>query len=118
MAPRISVANQAVLDEFEFEFAEPPSKQATRLSKYDAIWEAARKVAMAYPGNALRVRQYNTSASAYNDAKAINNSEHRHFKDGKTNWTAVAAKTVDEDGNVVMNDNGNPLFDLYLTYSE
>lgn len=103
--PRLAKAVEQVVDNFGFEFSEPPPKQDTRRGKHDDRFEAAREVAMRYPGKTLKVITYNSASNAYNVAKSINNSEHRIFPDGNTNWTAVAGKDGDN-------------YALWLTYRE
>ena len=81
-----------VVDEFGFEFSEPPAKTEQRKGKHDDRYVAARKVCQAHPGKALKVIEYNSPSNAYNYAKAINNGEHRLFKEDYQAWTADAGK--------------------------
>lgn len=114
MAPRLTKAQSELMEQFGFEFTAPPERTNTRASKYDDLWIAARTVAMAQPGTTLKVRVYNNPSAAYNDAKAINNSNHRQFKDDGQNWVAVAAKSDAEND---VDEDGEPLFAVYLTYN-
>ncbi|HET7713330.1 MAG TPA: hypothetical protein VFK94_02745 [Patescibacteria group bacterium] len=107
---RLSKADEEALESFGFEFAEPPEKEDSRRSRYDEMWAAAKTLCEKNPGKSLKVRSYNNASTAYNDAKAINNAEHRMFSDGEpADWTAVAVKNTE-----VLNDKDEPTYDLYL----
>lgn len=108
---RLNKTQQDILSNFGFVVSEPPERTATRSSKYDDMWEAAKKFLESSPGVTIKVRVYANPSAAYSDAKKINNGEHRHFKDG-TVWTAVASKTEDE-----FDEDGNPLYGVWLTYT-
>lgn len=110
---RITKASQDILDSFGFEVGEAPEKDTSRRSKYDDMWEAARKFCESNPGVTIKVRTYTNPSAAYNDAKSINNGEHRHFSDGAA-WRAVAAKS---DNEADVTEDGKPLFAIWLTYT-
>jgi hypothetical protein len=116
MAPRITKASQEILDTFGFEISEPPEKDNSRVSKYDPRWDAARTFLMENPGRTIKVRTYPSASAAYSDAKAINNGDHRKFKGESKNWTAVSAKSDNEDD--VNETTGERLYALWLTYNE
>jgi hypothetical protein len=109
--PRLTNADNELLTEFGFEFEEPPEKSSVRRSRYDDLWTAAKALCERFPDRSLKVRHYNNASTAYNDAKSINNGDHRMFADAESvsDWTAVAVRN-DE----VLNDKDEPTFDLYL----
>jgi hypothetical protein len=90
--PRLNKTDEKVMEEFGFQFSSPPENAGTRSSRYDEMWEAARNVCMKFPGQSLLVITYDKPSQPYNTAKAINNGEHRSFKDDSASWTAVARK--------------------------
>lgn len=98
--PRLGKDDTQVVDEFGFEFSEPPEKGGPRRSKYDERWDKARDLLMKFPGRTLKVISYDKQSQPYNIARAINNGEHRAFADDAKDWTAVAGKDFyeDEDG--------------------
>lgn len=110
--PRLNKAQQEVIDSFGFEFSEPPEKSGTRSSKYDELFGAARELLMQHPGRTLKVVTYDKQSQPYNIARAINNGEHRAFKDDAADWLAVAGKDhiEDEEGNVTER------WSVWLTY--
>lgn len=112
--PRLSKADETVLNEFEFEFSEPPDKYGPRRSKNDERFSAARAICMKYPGKTLKVTSYDKQSQPYNIARAINNGEHRIFEgDNEKDWLAVAGKDFYED------DEGNEVerYSVWLTYN-
>lgn len=108
---RMTKASQEILDTFGFEVGEAPEKDNSRRSKYDEMWEAARTFCEGNPHTTIKVRTYSNASAAYSDAKAINNGEHRHFKDG-AQWQAVAAKSETDTA-----EDGTHLHALWLTYN-
>jgi hypothetical protein len=111
---RLTKASQEILDTFGFVVSEAPEKDTSRASKYDPLWDAARTFLMANPGVTIKVRTYPSASAAYTDAKAINNGDHRKFKNEQANWTAVSTKSDDEAD---VNDDGERLYALWLTYT-
>jgi len=113
MAPRLNQTDTKVVESYGFEFAEPPEQEGTRRSRYDEMWSAAKELCLKFPGQTLKVRNYNNASTAYNEAKSINNGEHRMFipEEGHdaNEWTAKAVKNTE-----VLNDKGEPSFDMYL----
>lgn len=106
--PRLSKADEALIDQFDFEIGEPPERERTRTSKHAERFAAARTVAMKVPGKSLKVLTYPQASSAYSQAKAINNGENRLFKDDFQDWKAVAALDPQE-GN-------EKAYSVWLTY--
>lgn len=106
---RLNKTQERLLEEFGFTVETPPEKDTSRRSKWDATWEAARDFCASSVGTTIRVRSYTNASMSYAEAKAINNGEHRHFKDDGSKWTAVASKTdeVDEDD--------KPVYAIWLT---
>jgi len=90
--PRLAKADEKVMSDFGFQFSAPPESAGTRASKYDEMWEAARSICLKFPKQTLMVTSYDKQSQPYNIAKAINNGEHRSFKDDSASWTAVARK--------------------------
>lgn len=107
---RLTSADEKALEEFGFVFEEPPEGEATRRSRYDPMWAAAKVLCEKNVGKSLKVRSYNNASTAYNDAKAINNGEKKQFEGEADQWTAVAVKN-DE----VLNEKDEPTYDLYLS---
>lgn len=100
--PRQPKHVESAVNEFGFEFSEPPARSNTRRGKHFERWEAARRVAEANPGKSLKVLTYNQPSSAYTTAKQINNDEHRQFTDAEKGerWLAVAGPDgTDENPN-------------------
>lgn len=95
--PRLNKGDQAVVDEFGFEFSEPPERANTRRGKHFERWEKAKEVAQKYPGNSLKVLTFNQASSAYSTAKQINNNEHRQFENDPQVWVAVAGPDATEE---------------------
>lgn len=115
MAPRLNKAQSELLEKFGFEISTPPERDNTRRSKYDETWEAAKGLLESMPGVQIKVRTYTNASAAYADAKAINNGEHRHFKNEGEKWLAIGTKTEDETW--TDNDgNEQPLYAVWLTY--
>lgn len=110
--PRLTNAERKSAEAFGFEFTAPPERESSRSSRYDEMWDAARALCESNPGTSLKVRTYGSSSGAYAEAKAINNSEHRKFKDG-SKWVAVAAPSTNEEE---VDEEGHALTALYLTY--
>lgn len=115
MAPRLNKSQTETLEKFGFEVSAPPERDTSRRSKYDEMWEAAKELLQTMPGQAVKIRNYTNASAAYQEAKAINNGEHRHFKNEGNKWTAVGTKTEDfevaEDGTEV------PLYGIWLTFN-
>lgn len=88
---RLSKADAAILEQFEFEFSAPPERDRSRKGKHHARWEAARALCEKNPEQTLKVMEYRNQGSAYQTAKQINNGEHKVFSHDAGNWTAVAA---------------------------
>lgn len=115
---RLNKADEDAIAEFGFAFEEPPDVASTRRSRYDDMWDAARNLCVKNPSKSLKVRSYNNASTAYNDAKAINNGEHRMFvPDPETGesasaWLAVAVKNAE-----VLNEKNEPTYDLYLKHN-
>lgn len=108
---RLTKASEALLETFGFVVETPPERDNTRRSKWDEVWEAAKQFCETNVGQTIRVRSYTNASMSYSDAKAINNREHRHFKDEvPLAWTAVAAKTDEVD------DDDKPVYAIWLTY--
>lgn len=114
--PRLTKAQTEIVDNFGFRFEAVPSKELTRVSKYDDLWTSARELLMAHPGQSVMVREYNQASAAYMDAAAINNGEHRSFKENGA-WAAIAV--VNHDRKVTGPRTGKTTYgyDLYLTYT-
>lgn len=112
---RLNKSQTETLEKFGFTVSEPPEREATRRSKYDELWEAAKAFLESAPGVTIKVRNYTNASAAYADAKAINNGEHRHFKDEGAKWLAVGTKTEDE---VYEDTDGDeqPYYGVWLTY--
>lgn len=99
MPPKIRKADETLAEQYGFEISTPPEKAQTRKSKYDEVWAAARKFTMRNPGVTIKVRSdYGSLSNAYNNAKEINNGEHRAFSDDSSTFTAVAGKDTDAEG--------------------
>lgn len=115
MAPRLNKSQSETLEKFGFEISTPPERDTSRRSKYDEMWEAAKALLETMPGVAVKVRNYTNASAAYQEAKAINNGEHRHFKNEGNKWTAVGTKTdeveTDDEGNEVA------VYGIWLTYN-
>ena len=111
--PRLNQTDTKVAESFGFAFEEPPAQDGARRSRYDEMWTAAKELCEKFPGQTLKVRSYNNASTAYNDAKGINNGDHRMFtvEEGHdaTEWTAKAVKNAE-----VLNEKGEPTFDMYL----
>lgn len=115
MAPRLNKSQTETLEKFGFEISTPPEKDNSRRSKYDEMWEAAKALLETMPGTQIKVRTYTNASASYAEAKAINNGEHRHFKNEGEKWLAIGTKTEDETW---TDDDGNehPLYAVWLTY--
>ena len=113
-SPRLTKASQEVVDTFGFVFGDPPERDLTRRSKYDPMWEAVKTLLLAHPNQSVKVRTYTNASAAYQEAKAINNGEHRHFKDEGSKWTAVGTKSDDEND---VDEEGNVLYAIWLEYT-
>jgi hypothetical protein len=111
--PRTSKTDEKVMSEYGFEFSTPPENSGTRASKYDELFEAARELCLKFPGQSLKVVTYEKQSQPYNIAKAINNGEHRSFKDDAADWVAVARKIETE-----VEDSDEPKVEwaVWLTY--
>ena len=107
--PRLGKQDEKVVEEFGFEFSAPPENAGTRVSKLDERWEAARALCLKFPGQTLKVISYDKPSQPYNIAKAVNNGEHRSFKDDAASWTAVARKEEIEGD--------EPVWSVWLTYN-
>jgi hypothetical protein len=112
---RLTKASQEILDTFGFVVSEAPEKGTSRKSKYDELWDAARNFLTSNPGVTIKVRTYPSASAAYTDSKAINNGDHRKFKNEQKSWTAVATKSDDEAD---VKKDGERLYALWLTYNE
>lgn len=112
--PRLAKADQSLVDDFQFEFSTPPESAGTRTSKLDERWEAARTLCLKFPGQTLKVISYDKPSQPYNLAKAINNGEHRSFKNDATSWTAVARKELVIDPE---SEEEVPQWSVWLTYN-
>lgn len=113
--PRLGKTDQTTVEEFGFEFSTPPENAGTRTSKLDERWEAARELCLKFPGQSLKVISYEKQSQPYNIAKAINNGEHRSFKDDAADWTAVARKeTVTDPEN---EEETVEQYSVWLTYN-
>lgn len=104
--PKIKQNDATLAETLGLEFGTPPERTATRRSKHDERWNAARDLAAKYPGQSLRVLTYKQASQPYSIAKAINNGQHRYFTDNDDMvlYKAVAAKN--EDGS----------YSVWLTY--
>ena len=111
--PRTSKADDKVLEEYGFEFSAPPETNRTRSSKFDELFEAARELCMKFPKQSLKVVTYDKQSQPYNIAKAINNGEHRSFKDDSADWVAVARKVEVESED---SDEPKVEWSVWLTY--
>lgn len=113
-APRLNKTDQGLAESFGFEFSTPPENAGTRTSKYDERFEAARTLCLKFPGQSLKVVSYDKPSQPYNMAKAINNGEHRSFKDDSANWTAVARKeeVIDPESEETVEQ-----WSVWLTYN-
>jgi hypothetical protein len=97
--PRLSRADENVVSEFGFEFSTPPAIAITRSSKYEAMWEAAKELVQKFPGQTLKVIEYDKKGTAYQTARAINNGENKAFKHDYESFVAKAARVNEEDEN-------------------
>lgn len=115
MAPRLNKSQSDTLEKFGFEVSAPPERDTSRRSKYHEMWEAAKELLQTMPGVEVKIRNYTNASAAYAEAKAINNGEHRHFKNEGAKWTAVGTKTdeveTDDEGNEV------PLYGIWLKFN-
>jgi len=114
-APRLAKADTELIETFEFEFSEPPAKEGTRKSKLDERFEAARTLCMKFPGKTLKVVTYEKQGQPYALARAINNGDHRSFKDDFADWKAVAGKEVIGD-NEEEPGSEQEVWSVWLTY--
>jgi hypothetical protein len=119
MPPRLNKTQEKVVEEFGFSFVdEVPEVDRSRVSKYDAMWEAARNLCARFPNKPLLVRVHNNKSQAYEEAKKVNNGEKRLFKTDFAEWRAVAAPSNRED-DVYPEDHelhGQRMTGVYLTY--
>lgn len=113
---RLSKADNALIEQYDFEFTPPPERDRSRKGKHYERWVAARSLCEKNPGNTLKVMEYKNQGSAYQTAKQINNGEHKVFATDSGNWTAVAAPLpplYDENDEEYMRDG----YGVWLTYS-
>lgn len=105
--PRLTNKESATLEEFGFEFGAPPERHITRRSKHHERWEAAKTLCQKYPGQSLKVIEFTNASSAYQNAKQINNGEHKSFPGNDGTWAAVAA---------MLGEHADEGYGIWLTY--
>lgn len=103
---KLNKTDAALVEDFGFDFSEPPAKSSTRRGKHDERWQAAKALAMKFPGQSLKVLSYSQPSQPYNIAKAINNGENRNFVDDSGSFTAVAGKVADDEYAIWLTYNG------------
>lgn len=105
--PRLNKQDTATLEAFGFDFGAPPEREITRKSKHHDRWEAAKVLCEKFPGESLKVIEFTNASSAYQNAKAINNGEHKSFKGNDGTWGAVAA---------MLGEHADEGYGIWLTY--
>lgn len=106
---RMTKADEAALAEFGFDFSEPPAVKHTRRGKHHDRWEAARALCERFPGQALKVIEYDKNSTAYTAARAVNNGDNKVFAKDYSDWKAAAGPIEYEDGSVS--------YGIWLTYT-
>ena len=105
--PKLNKTDETVLENFGFEFSEVPEIQITRTSKHEARWEAAKAMCKKFPGQTLKVIEYDKKATAYQTARGINNGENKSFLEDYAEFTAVAKET----------EQGSDVYGIWLSYN-
>jgi len=97
MAPKLTKADQEVLEKFNFEVGDPPEPDTTRKSKNYEKFIAAAEFCIAHPGQFVRIGQYANPTQPYNLAKAVNNHERAEFMDWEGGSFAAIGRRVGVD---------------------
>jgi hypothetical protein len=105
---KMSASDSRTLEEFGFEFSAPPEIAISRRSKHEAMWEAAKELCSKYPGQSLKVIEYDKRTTAYQTARAINNGANKAFTEDFHEWTAKAS---------VLSADEPDTFAIWLTYN-
>jgi hypothetical protein len=107
MVTKLTAADTKLLDEFNFEVAEPPAFAITRTSKHAERWAAAVKFCTAHPGTTIKLISYPNNGSSGNLAKQINNNDRSEFLGHGGVFSAKSARD-DIEGNS---------YSVYLTFT-